>query len=385
MNGETRRTNRQRLKELLLLVSVLAIIGVVVLVSGVVPIKASSRHWAVTRWFLDFASDRSISTHSKTLTVSDLPADASVTLGAATYESHCQWCHGSPGFPMPLPAAKMTPPPPDLSQAVDDWQDAELFYILKHGIKFAGMPAWPSRQRDDGIWHVVAFLRALPEMNASEFHALVSPESDVTSAASRLAGELCAACHGLRGEGRAGSEVPRLASQSKEYMAASLKAYREGGRHSGIMQPIAMRLSDEEISMLADYFAQQSLPAKQARPDAGDHETLVAEGRELSEDGSRTLKIASCVDCHGPGKDPDKAYPRLAGQPATYVTGQLTAFRKRVRGGGVDAKLMHPIVDRLSDSQIEALSAYYASLDLEEAPDSEQATHRDGRGNEDRQ
>ncbi|MEZ6090317.1 MAG: hypothetical protein R3C05_20285 [Pirellulaceae bacterium] len=53
-------------------------------------------------------------------------------------------------------------------------------------------------------------------------------------------------------------------------------------------------------------------------------------------------------------------YPKLSGQPQIYLSRQLHLFQQRIRGGSENEELMHPIVDKLTDEQIEALVAYYA-------------------------
>jgi mono/diheme cytochrome c family protein len=55
----------------------------------------------------------------------------------------------------------MLPQPPDLADVVGEWNNAQLFRIVKHGVRFTGMPAWPMQDRDDEVWAMVAFLREL--------------------------------------------------------------------------------------------------------------------------------------------------------------------------------------------------------------------------------
>jgi mono/diheme cytochrome c family protein len=148
---------KRRLKELAILAVSLVAIGAIVVVSGVVPVKASSGHWAVTAWLLNFASDRSIAFHSQHIGVPPLDEAGMVMLGAASYRANCVFCHGHPGEAPPPVAQGMTPKPPNLKSSVADKEAQELFYIVKHGIKFAGMPAWPAQQRDDEVWPIVAF------------------------------------------------------------------------------------------------------------------------------------------------------------------------------------------------------------------------------------
>ena len=68
----------------------------------------------------------------------------------------------------------MTPPPPFLPEKVPQWQPHELFWIVRHGVKFTGMPAWPALGRTDEVWAMVAFLRRLPEMEPEAYRALAT-------------------------------------------------------------------------------------------------------------------------------------------------------------------------------------------------------------------
>lgn len=67
----------------------------------------------------------------------------------------------------------------------------------------------------------------------------------------------CAGCHGPAGAGIP-AQYPRVAGQYAEYIAAQLKAFREGGRANdanGMMRGVAAHLTDREIRAVADYAA----------------------------------------------------------------------------------------------------------------------------------
>ena len=65
----------------------------------------------------------------------------------------------------------------------------------------------------------------------------------------------CAGCHGPTGAGLP-ALYPRIGGQFAEYLVAELKAFREGSRRNNVaMQQIAFRMSDPEISAVADYVA----------------------------------------------------------------------------------------------------------------------------------
>lgn len=62
----------------------------------------------------------------------------------------------------------------------------------------------------------------------------------------------CAACHGTQGISIA-PIYPNLAGQKEEYLAAQMKAFRDGTRQNPIMQPMAKGLSDTDIANIAAF------------------------------------------------------------------------------------------------------------------------------------
>jgi cytochrome c553 len=76
-------------------------------------------------------------------------------------------------------------------------------------------------------------------------------------------------------------------------------------------------------------------------------------------------KAQMCVACHGAlGVSTAPDAPHLAGQPAIYTAAQLKAYRSGVRRHEVMAVIAKP----LSDDDIAALAAWYASLKIEVLP-----------------
>lgn len=351
----------------------LAIGGFLLAASGIIPIKASSGHWPVTEWFLHFSMRRSIALHSLGIETPELDVPQLVLKGAGHYEVGCRPCHGSPGLPLPLIPRGMTPHPPDLRSRIAEMKPRELFYVVKHGVKFTGMPAWPAQRREDEIWAIVAFLRELPTLNAEGYRRLAHGEVLATGDGAPI-GELagpqsipravldnCARCHGTRGEGRGDGAFPRLAGQSGEYLENAMHAYADGTRYSGIMQPIAAALTPESRREIANYYASQApLPRSGAHVE---NQAAVARGALIVEHGIPSQRVPSCTDCHGPGGSRRKAaYPLLAGQQADYLKLQLQLFQKGYRGGSAYAHLMHPIAARLTPEQIRDVALYLASV-----------------------
>lgn len=72
----------------------------------------------------------------------------------------------------------------------------------------------------------------------------------------------CGACHGEKGDKPLAPEYPIIAGQYADYLAASLRHYRDGRRNNPIMmaQVQALQLTESDIVALADYFSKQPSP-----------------------------------------------------------------------------------------------------------------------------
>lgn len=72
-------------------------------------------------------------------------------------------------------ALGLTPLPAPLAQTAREWTPGELFWVVKHGIKMTGMPAWRFRLDDVQTWALVAFMRErLALLSPMDYRALPS-------------------------------------------------------------------------------------------------------------------------------------------------------------------------------------------------------------------
>jgi hypothetical protein len=55
------------------------------------------------------------------------------------------------------------------TEAAKEWSTAELFWIVKHGVKMTGMPAFGPTHSDERLWTVVAFLKQLPQISPEKY------------------------------------------------------------------------------------------------------------------------------------------------------------------------------------------------------------------------
>lgn len=83
------------------------------------------------------------------------------------FADHCALCHANTGSGKTEINSGLYPPAPDLRQPeTQQLADGELFFIIKNGIRFTGMPGWGGE--DEENWKLVLFIRHLPQLTAQE-------------------------------------------------------------------------------------------------------------------------------------------------------------------------------------------------------------------------
>lgn len=150
---------------------VLAAIGVY---SGVFNVAADEPHWGLTHRIIEMLRERSIESRSDEIKVAANLDDPKVIAGGAgEYAEMCTGCHLAPGMEDTEMRAGLYPKPPDLAELGAQRTPAQQFWIIKHGLKMTGMPAWGLTHEDERIWSMVAFLRKLPELTPAAYQELV--------------------------------------------------------------------------------------------------------------------------------------------------------------------------------------------------------------------
>lgn len=391
---------RQWLGPLFVLGGLGAVLGIVIVTTGWVDLSARKPHPDGWARFLHYTFRRSTSFHQGAPPPADLDSPIRVAAGAGYYGQVCAHCHGGPGLGQNPIVLSMHPRPQflatDLAQPGTAYSPRELFRIVHAGVKYSAMPGWPASGRDDEVWQMVAFLRALPHMTPERFRelALVNPiptsvdarkfdfgpiaverpyaiindrEPPIPSYSYRWpvypfganAGATgdpsvtCARCHGADGAG--GGAFPNLTLQDPAYLRRTLAAFASGQRRSGFMRMAASGLSPQQIGALADYYS--SLPRKASSPGAASDPI----GQKLALVGDPAHGLGPCAGCHGVTRASAKAYPILDGQSAWYIANQMRVFRKGGRGGVEGANPMPAIAGKLDDQQIEAVARFYAA------------------------
>lgn len=154
--------------------------------SGIYPMGADVPHNKFTYWLLEVLREQSIAKASRTIKVPLLDDPDMLLQGGADYNEMCSGCHLKPGKLESDMSLGLYPAPPNLSleeseHGEHEHGDAEMsaqrqFWIIKHGIKASGMPAWGPGHDDQRIWAMVAFLQKLPTLNTLQYQIITARE-----------------------------------------------------------------------------------------------------------------------------------------------------------------------------------------------------------------
>lgn len=336
--------------------------------SGFYSVAATSPHLAVTRWLLEVGMKRSVRFHARNIETPALDDPALVERGLRHFQTACANCHGEAGTDQF--GRQLLPVAPPLSAKVAEWSRAELFWIVKHGIKMTGMPSWEAQGRDDEVWAVVAFLLELPDMADPAPNPRELEGADIAAAGPpSQAFAACSRCHGFTGEGSPTGAFPRLSYQNADYLYRSLQEYANGERPSGIMAPVARALTDTQMRSVAQHYASTG-PASAPHDGAAARNIdplLIQQGGVLAAVGDPARGIEACVRCHGAEGQGTTAAPALAGQYPGYLAQQLMLWKTGQRNRHPN-EAMARIGRALSLEEIKAVAAYFAALPPRHGP-----------------
>lgn len=170
----------QFIKCFTLIAILMVLTGVTFIYSGLYPMGADNQHTKLTFWVLETLREHSISRAAQDIEVPlDLDTPARLLRGGSDYAAMCASCHLAPDKKETDFTKGLYPKPPNLTMTHLDHgdpkdQDKQYFWIIKHGIKGSGMPAWGPGHTDEQIWNLVAFLKRLPELTPAQYQILTA-------------------------------------------------------------------------------------------------------------------------------------------------------------------------------------------------------------------
>lgn len=143
--------------------------------SGAPNVAASHDYLPGVKWFFDTTSTNSIKAHAQQavergeITEPAEVTDAMLRKGASEYQAMCVPCHGTPGGSRGEFGRAMKPEPPDLAHTAREMQLREVYWVVHHGIRHTGMPAFGTTHSNEDVWAIATFVERFDEMTSEEY------------------------------------------------------------------------------------------------------------------------------------------------------------------------------------------------------------------------
>ncbi len=171
-----------------------------------------------------------------------LPASAAGDAEAGAKLAYtCLGCHGIKGYRNAYPSFRV----PKLGGQHEKYLVAALKGYRDGTRKHMTMQAQAQSLSEQEIEDVAAYFASLPN------ETIAAGGSEVAAFEKAQA---CVACHGANGVST-NPEWPTLAGQHEDYLRYTLRQYKNGGRQNAVMAAQGMLIADEDIPLLARYFA----------------------------------------------------------------------------------------------------------------------------------
>jgi len=140
---------------------------------GFFNVAATEPDPGLVNWALVKIRTASIERHAGVTGAVTLDDPTILQTGARAFAARgCVNCHGAPGMEWQKFSEGLRPDPPDLKEIGKEREPAQLFWVIKNGIKMTGMPSFAlAGAEDKEIWAIVAFIKKLPNVSDSDFKA----------------------------------------------------------------------------------------------------------------------------------------------------------------------------------------------------------------------
>ncbi len=153
-------------------ITLATLVGLTVVYAGLFDVSTSWKDPALVRWVLATTRENAVKSRAALIKVPPMEGAQQVEEGFRSFREMCASCHTPPGASASPTAQGLNPEPPDLAKRAEQMSAAELFWVIKNGIRMTGMPAWGPTHKDPELWNIVAFVKALPNMSSDDYQAL---------------------------------------------------------------------------------------------------------------------------------------------------------------------------------------------------------------------
>lgn len=156
------------MRKLIVGVLILAVVGfaviLIVLQFGLIPTNADATPPAFETKIASTALDKAMERHAPRLTNPVPATDENLIAGIKIYSMNCAVCHGDLDYKPSVLEHSLYPPPPQV--VLDPMDDPEwhIFYAIRTGVRYTGMPAWGKALSEQDMWKVTAFLSRVDKL-----------------------------------------------------------------------------------------------------------------------------------------------------------------------------------------------------------------------------
>ena len=105
------------------------------------------------------------------------PTDENLIKGGKYYEAACEGCHGTPGKPFGTRGIPLIPAPPEFPVVGTGLNEAQVFWVAKHGIRRTGMFANGAYAKDEDLWTVAAYIKRMATVSQAVKDGIAKPSN----------------------------------------------------------------------------------------------------------------------------------------------------------------------------------------------------------------
>ncbi|MGA7219753.1 MAG: cytochrome c [Candidatus Sulfotelmatobacter sp.] len=145
-----------------ILVLILGGLGVAML--GLIPTNANLEPPRIERRIANEAVDASMERHAPRVTNPVPPNDQNLEDAMKLYSMNCALCHGDLDRKPAALAKSFYPPAPNLIADPPDDPEWHIFYTIRTGVRYTGMPAWEKTLNEQEMWKITSFLSHMEKL-----------------------------------------------------------------------------------------------------------------------------------------------------------------------------------------------------------------------------
>jgi mono/diheme cytochrome c family protein len=144
---------------------VLILGGLAFALLGFMPTNCDSTPHHIEARIASSVLDASMERHAPRLSNPVPPADDNLIAGMKIYTMNCSVCHGTlDNKPSPLEHSFYPPPPQLILDPLDD-PEWHIYYAVRTGVRYTGMPAWNKALSQEDMWKVTGFLARIQKLS----------------------------------------------------------------------------------------------------------------------------------------------------------------------------------------------------------------------------